>query len=115
MLMLLFSFALKVISGTEWGNLLLWEGGLIKVELCRTGHKPCHRGPVSQLILDEGEVVTVGKDGFIRVSFSSALHLGVQISDQQINVTHFQYESLFMEAVWQCSFFRRINFLEQTE
>ncbi|KAM9277709.1 cilia- and flagella-associated protein 44 [Cariama cristata] len=56
----------KVISGTEWGNLLLWEGGLIKVELCRAGHKPCHSGPVSQLVLD-GELVTVGKDGFIRV------------------------------------------------
>ncbi|XP_009945583.1 PREDICTED: WD repeat-containing protein 52 [Leptosomus discolor] len=57
----------KVISGTEWGNLLLWEGGLIKVELCRAGRKPCHSGPVSQLVLDEGELVTVGKDGFIRV------------------------------------------------
>ncbi|XP_021254569.1 cilia- and flagella-associated protein 44 isoform X3 [Numida meleagris] len=57
----------KVISGAEWGNLLLWEGGLIKVELCRAGHKPCHNGPVSQIVLDEGELVTVGKDGFIRV------------------------------------------------
>ncbi|XP_009981330.1 PREDICTED: WD repeat-containing protein 52, partial [Tauraco erythrolophus] len=57
----------KVVSGTEWGNLLLWEGGLIKVELCRAGHKPCHSAPVSQLVLDEGELVTVGKDGFIRV------------------------------------------------
>ncbi|OXB83351.1 UNVERIFIED_CONTAM: hypothetical protein H355_001788 [Colinus virginianus] len=55
----------KVISGAEWGNLLLWEGGLIKVELCRAGHKPCHNGPVSQIVLD-GELVTVGKDGFIR-------------------------------------------------
>ncbi|KGL75388.1 WD repeat-containing protein 52, partial [Tinamus guttatus] len=62
-----FLLVLKVISGAEWGNLLLWEGGLIKVELCRTGRKPCHSGPVSQLILDEGELVTVGKDGFIRV------------------------------------------------
>ncbi|XP_075762751.1 cilia- and flagella-associated protein 44 isoform X2 [Pelodiscus sinensis] len=57
----------KVISGSEWGNLLLWEGGLIKVELCRTGHRPCHNGPVNQLILDEGELVTVGGDGYIRV------------------------------------------------
>uniref|UniRef100_A0A8C2YF38 Cilia- and flagella-associated protein 44 n=1 Tax=Coturnix japonica TaxID=93934 RepID=A0A8C2YF38_COTJA len=57
----------KVISGAEWGNFLLWEGGLIKVELCRPGHKPCHNGPVSQIILDEGELVSVGKDGFIRV------------------------------------------------
>lgn len=61
------SFALKVLSGSEWGNLLLWEGGLIKVELCRPGHKNCHNGPINQLILDEGEVITVGSDGYIRV------------------------------------------------
>ncbi|KFP55477.1 WD repeat-containing protein 52, partial [Cathartes aura] len=58
---------LPIFLRTEWGNLLLWEGGLIKVELCQAGHKPCHSGPVSQLVLDEGELVTVGKDGFIRV------------------------------------------------
>ncbi|XP_051634918.1 cilia- and flagella-associated protein 44 isoform X1 [Manacus candei] len=57
----------KVVSGTEWGNLLLWEGGLIKVELCREGHQPCHHGPVNQLVLEEGELISVGKDGFIRV------------------------------------------------
>nr|XP_026648671.1 cilia- and flagella-associated protein 44 isoform X4 [Zonotrichia albicollis] len=57
----------KVVSGTEWGNLLLWEGGLIKVELCQAGHKPCHEGPISQLIFDEGDLYSVGKDGVIRM------------------------------------------------
>uniref|UniRef100_A0A8C3XZH1 Cilia- and flagella-associated protein 44 n=1 Tax=Catharus ustulatus TaxID=91951 RepID=A0A8C3XZH1_CATUS len=57
----------KVVSGTEWGNLLLWEGGLIKVELCQVGRKPCHEGPVSQLVFDEGELYSVGKDGVIRM------------------------------------------------
>uniref|UniRef100_A0A8D0G0V4 Cilia- and flagella-associated protein 44 n=1 Tax=Sphenodon punctatus TaxID=8508 RepID=A0A8D0G0V4_SPHPU len=57
----------KVLSGSEWGNLLLWEGGLIKVELCRPGRKTCHNGPINQLVLDEGEVITVGGDGYIRV------------------------------------------------
>ncbi|XP_060090627.1 cilia- and flagella-associated protein 44 [Heteronotia binoei] len=57
----------KVLSGSEWGNMLLWEGGLIKVELCRPGHKTCHNGPINQLILDEGELLTVGSDGYIRV------------------------------------------------
>lgn len=77
------SFALKVISGAEWGNLLLWEGGLIKVELCRAGHKPCHSGPITQLVLDEGELTTVGQDGFIRVS-SFALPLGVHVFGQEV-------------------------------
>ncbi|NXB07382.1 CFA44 protein, partial [Cnemophilus loriae] len=54
-------------NGTEWGNLLLWEGGLIKAELCQVGRKPCHDGPVSQLVFDEGELYSVGKDGVIRM------------------------------------------------
>ncbi|XP_042312653.1 cilia- and flagella-associated protein 44 isoform X2 [Sceloporus undulatus] len=57
----------KVLSGSEWGNMLLWEGGLIKVEICRPGRRNCHSGSINQLLLDEGEVVTIGSDGYIRV------------------------------------------------
>ncbi|NXN01379.1 CFA44 protein, partial [Sylvia borin] len=57
----------NVVSGTEWGNFLLWEGGLIKVELCQVGHRPCHEGPINQLVFDEGDLYSVGKDGFIRM------------------------------------------------
>ena len=32
----------KVLSGTEWGNLLLWDGGFIKVEIAKKGKKTCH-------------------------------------------------------------------------
>ena len=31
----------KVLSGTEWGNMLLWDGGFIKVEISGKGKK-CH-------------------------------------------------------------------------
>ncbi|KAH9503833.1 Cilia- and flagella-associated protein 44 [Bulinus truncatus] len=57
----------KVLSGAEWGNLLLWEGGLIKVEITCKGKKNCHQGPIMQILLDEGELMTVGADGYIRV------------------------------------------------
>ncbi|XP_019642802.1 PREDICTED: cilia- and flagella-associated protein 44-like isoform X3 [Branchiostoma belcheri] len=57
----------KVLSGTEWGSLLLWEGGLIKVEIVRKGKKPCHQGEVEQLVMDEGELITIGADGCVRV------------------------------------------------
>ncbi|XP_034514454.1 cilia- and flagella-associated protein 44 isoform X2 [Ailuropoda melanoleuca] len=57
----------KVLSGSEWGNMLLWEGGLIKVELCRAARKSCHQGPINQIMLDEGEVITIGADGCIRI------------------------------------------------
>jgi len=45
----------QVLSGTESGNLLLWDGGLIKVEICRKNKKPCHNGSISQVIMDEGQ------------------------------------------------------------
>lgn len=32
----------KVLSGTEWGNMLLWDGGFIKVEISRKNKKYCH-------------------------------------------------------------------------
>ncbi|XP_078415672.1 cilia- and flagella-associated protein 44 [Cetorhinus maximus] len=57
----------KVVSGSEWGNMLLWDGGLIKVELSRRDSKPCHHGPINQFVLDEGELITVGADGCVRV------------------------------------------------
>ncbi|KAF6117975.1 cilia and flagella associated protein 44 [Phyllostomus discolor] len=57
----------KVVSGSEWGNMLVWEAGLIKVELCRTGSKSCHQGPINQIMLDEGEVITAGSDGCVRI------------------------------------------------
>ncbi|KAG8509536.1 Cilia- and flagella-associated protein 44 [Galemys pyrenaicus] len=57
----------KVLSGSEWGNMLVWEAGLIKVELCRAARKSCHHGPINQIMLDEGEVITIGSDGWIRI------------------------------------------------
>ena len=57
----------KVLSGSEWGNLLLWDGGLIKVEISRKGRKTCHQGVIEQIIMDEGELMTIGEDGYIRV------------------------------------------------
>ncbi|BHF61247.1 hypothetical protein SprV_0100422000 [Sparganum proliferum] len=56
----------KVLSGSEWGNLIVWEGDLIKVQICRKGGRPCHTGLIMQIIIDEGELMTVGTDGYIR-------------------------------------------------
>ncbi|PIK49063.1 hypothetical protein BSL78_14078 [Apostichopus japonicus] len=57
----------KVLSGTEWGNMLLWEGGLIKVQISRKNKKPCHAGTIEQFVMDEGELISIGADGFVRV------------------------------------------------
>jgi len=57
----------KVLSGAEWGNLLLWDGGFIKLEFSRKGKKSCHNGMIEAIYLDEGELISAGVDGFIRV------------------------------------------------
>jgi len=73
-----------VLSGSEWGNMLLWDGGFIKVELAKKGKKSCHnvshyscrpcytrwytQGNIEAIFLDEGELITTGVDGFVRVS-----------------------------------------------
>ena len=57
----------KVVSGSEWGNLLLWDGGLCKVEISRKGGKKCHKGNIQQIVYCEEELITIGIDGYIRV------------------------------------------------
>jgi WD40 repeat protein len=57
----------KVLSGTEWGNLLLWDGGFIKVEIAKKGKKTCHNGTIEAMFLEEGELITAGADGYVKV------------------------------------------------
>lgn len=59
----------KVLSGTESGTLLLWDGGFIKCEITRPGGIPCHVGNVECVQLDRKrrQLITVGHDGFARI------------------------------------------------
>ncbi len=56
----------KVLSSTETGNLLLWEGGAVKCEIGRKEGK-CHRGAIEVVLMGEGEILTAGDDGVIRI------------------------------------------------
>ncbi|XP_077352720.1 cilia- and flagella-associated protein 44-like isoform X2 [Festucalex cinctus] len=56
----------KVVSGSSWGNLLLWDGNAIKVELCSKGGQCCHAGVVQPFALEDGQLMTFGSDGVIR-------------------------------------------------
>ncbi|KAG4086444.1 WD40 repeat-like protein [Neocallimastix lanati (nom. inval.)] len=57
----------KVLSSSETGYLLLWEGGLIKCVISRPGGKPCHNGKIFVLLSEEGEIYSSGEDGFVRI------------------------------------------------
>ena len=65
----------NVISGCDWGNMLLWEAGLIKFEICRKGRKPCHLAPITRITVKDGEVTTVGMDGYVRIWFWETVDL----------------------------------------
>lgn len=57
----------KVLSSTETGNLLLWDGESIKCELALKGKRPCHQGRIEAILLVDSEVITAGEDGYIKV------------------------------------------------
>ncbi|KAJ3223187.1 Cilia- and flagella-associated protein 44 [Clydaea vesicula] len=57
----------KVLSSTETGNLLLWDGGMIKCEISGKGRKPCHIGRIEVVLLVEGEIFTAAEDGYVRI------------------------------------------------
>ncbi|XP_038130668.1 cilia- and flagella-associated protein 44 [Cyprinodon tularosa] len=56
----------KVVSGTGWGNLLLWERSTIWAEICRKEGGKCHAGTVQLFTLEDGQLMTFGSDGAIR-------------------------------------------------
>ena len=57
----------KVLTGSTWGSLLLWYDGDVTVEIKRRDMSPCHRGSVLQFVIAEGELISIGADGWIRV------------------------------------------------
>lgn len=57
----------KVLSGSEYGNLLLWEGALIKAVIVVDNEKnPCHKGSIECILIDGDEIMSSGTDGYIR-------------------------------------------------
>ena len=56
----------KIVSGSENGNLLLWDGGLVKVEIKRQGGAACHDGMIEMLWQHGEHIVSAGVDGYMR-------------------------------------------------
>jgi len=59
----------KVLSSSESGALLLWEGGLIKVVICQPAGQPCHAGAVEVLLhsTEVNYILSGGADGVLRL------------------------------------------------
>ena len=58
----------KVISGTEYGTLILWEGNLVKAHLVLDvpTKKPLHDGIIEVVLFEDEKFITAGTDGKIK-------------------------------------------------
>jgi WD40 repeat protein len=56
----------KVLSGSDAGQLLLWEGNLVKAVLNIDEETPCHRGNINVVIREKESLISAGLDGVIR-------------------------------------------------
>ncbi|XP_054287680.1 cilia- and flagella-associated protein 44-like [Macrosteles quadrilineatus] len=58
----------KVVSGSEWGNLLVWEDRLIKLEVKQKAKGNCHNVDISQIHYNAqtDDIISVSKDGWIK-------------------------------------------------
>lgn len=95
----------KVLSGTERGNLLLWDAYFIKREISRRGQSPCHDGAIEVIYLEDSRasvqyslaagpinqqsnnsplIITGGFDGYVRVWDLEALDYAI-VSDAEEN------------------------------
>ena len=56
----------KVLSGTEYGKLLLWEGNLIKCVIGIDENTPCHKGAIEVVFKEDNFIVSAGEDGMLK-------------------------------------------------
>nr|XP_023020820.1 cilia- and flagella-associated protein 44-like [Leptinotarsa decemlineata] len=57
----------KVVSGCQWGNILVWDAGLITLEIFRSLRRKCHDAPIVQFFYEDGELWTISLDGHVRI------------------------------------------------
>lgn len=72
----------KVLSGSDWGNILVWENDSIKYEVFRKNHKTCHQGPITQIICQDQDVLTISMDGYVRLWFWETVESSVPVEGE---------------------------------
>ncbi|XP_076666446.1 cilia- and flagella-associated protein 44 isoform X2 [Andrena cerasifolii] len=72
-----------VVSGCEWGNILLWDESLIKLEACRKGRQAMHAGYITQFEYYTEELISVGSDGWVRFWFHETIDQADLSSEEQ--------------------------------
>ncbi len=73
----------KVLSSTEYGTLLLWDGNFIKCLLKQDENTNCHEGNIEVVFRYKDQIVSAGYDGYIR--FWDALAIETAEGDDFLN------------------------------
>lgn len=57
-----------MVSGCDWGNILVWDEDLVDVQVTRKGRNPCHLAPIIEFLysVPDAELTSVSMDGTIK-------------------------------------------------
>lgn len=87
----------NVISSSEYGKLLLWEGNLIRSVVSIDKDTPCHKGKIEFVKLVDNKLISAGSDGYIRFWDGPAINTGE--SDEQFNLYAQPEKEIYFEAI----------------
>lgn len=64
--------------------MLVWDGGFIVVEITQKEGKNCHTAEITDIKHQDTEILTIGRDGYVRVWESEQLDLAALSVDEDI-------------------------------
>uniref|UniRef100_A0A1B6CQQ9 Uncharacterized protein n=2 Tax=Clastoptera arizonana TaxID=38151 RepID=A0A1B6CQQ9_9HEMI len=90
-----------VLSGSEWGNILVWEAGLIKLEVRQIGNITCHEGAINHIHYESvtDEVTTIGSDGWIKMWTYSTIELADPPEEDRFIEMHPLYKLQLSDSI----------------
>lgn len=77
----------KVLSGTEQGTMVLWDGNLVKAHLVSDAETkaPLHQGMIEVILFEEDQFISAAHDGFIK--WWSLAEIELAEADEVLEVT----------------------------
>lgn len=81
----------RLLTNCEWGNVLVWENGQIKFEVCRKNRQPMHNAAITQISLCNEYLYTIGMDHFMRIWFWDT----VAMDDRRENQKFIEFEAVY--------------------
>lgn len=82
----------RVLTNCDWGNILVWQNGEVRFEICGKNRRPCHQKSITQIELKGDYLYTIGLDGFIRIWFWDPLAFLALVEDERFIELEVSYE-----------------------